>query len=231
MMEKERSVKMPERDLVEWVSDQLLLLYAINHASEIRHLGVTRIQKIMFLSELASWEKKIGGLDYQFIRYHFGPFSSELGEDIDRFCKRKLIESWHSDSSDINAYRLLPEGRELFEDSHTILARNKQILIPIMEKIQYTMKAPKIDLLLPEIYCLSNPLNNRQTIEETELTGHLLTRKKRPSNMKPFDITEEEAESFEIMLDPKLWKDFLLAEKSVRTQPAKPWRENPLYSG
>lgn len=226
MKEKERSVIMPGRDLVEWVSDQLLLLYVINLASEIRRLHRVRIHKIMFLAELESWKRKIGGLDYRFIRHNVGPFSQELVGDINRFCKRSLIESYYGNK----AYRILPEGKKLFEDAQTILARNKQILLPIMEKIQYIMEPPNINSRLPEIYSLPNPLKPQITIKDTELKDYLLSRETRPPNMKPFNITEEEAESFEIMLDPKLWNDYLLAEKSVREGPLINWRDNPLFS-
>lgn len=216
---------MPGRDLVEWVSDQLLLLYILSIASQKKPLVITRIQKIIFLTELNSWKKKIGGLDYAFIKFNHGPYSSEIKGDINRLKKRKFIRcSWPN-----NAHFLLPEGEEFLQQVMPILERNKDILDFIEEVTEIVMK-PKFEEMLSDVYSRPNPLDPTMTIEETPEKKYLLSRETRPMKIVSFHITETEAESLEVVLDPQLWKKHIVAEDSVRNDPSISWRKSTLFS-
>ncbi len=217
---------MTGRDLVEWVSDQFLLMHIIDKASEIKRFHITRLHKILFLSELVSWKRNIGGLDYRIIRFNKGPFAPEIEGDIQRLWKRGFIRTSHRNK----AFQLLPEGRNFLEDAQTILTKNKEIVPIIDDKIDYVMEFAILENLLDIIYQMPNPLKPEITIKETELTDYLLSRETKPQNMKPFKMTEIEAESLEISLDPKMWAAYQKAEESVRTQPTIPWRESSLFS-
>ncbi len=216
---------MPSKDLMEWVSDQLLLLYVLKIASQKKPLVITRIQKIIFLAELESWKKKVGGLDYAFIKFNHEPYSSEIKGDIRRLKKREFIRCiWPN-----RAHFLLPDGEKFLQQVMPILERNKDILDVIEEVAEIIMK-PKFEEMLSDVYSRPNPLYPTMTIEETPEKKYLLSRETRPRDIVSFKISEAEAESLEVVLDPQLWKKHILAEESVRNEPSISWRKSPLFS-
>ncbi len=85
----------------------LLLLYAPGSGRKIGEpvKGRTRITKLMFLFAMEFWKKY--GFDQlvrkeslpQFIRYHYGPFSQEIINDIEFFKNIGFLESTGSDES------------------------------------------------------------------------------------------------------------------------------------
>lgn len=217
---------MAGRNLGEWVSDQLLLLYVIENAAERRRLHITRIHKILFLTELETWSKGFGGLDYAFIRLKRGPFSNEVRGDLERLHKRNIVRRYHNN----RAFKLKKEGRDILREAEPFFTKNKHIFPMIEKNLDYVMEFPFVSSLLEIIYEMPNPIYPEMTIRETPQGKYLLKRQKKPQVIKPFVMTEEEAESFEIILDPNMWRDYLLAEKSVQEEPLTHWRNSPLFS-
>ncbi|MBU2100249.1 hypothetical protein KKG83_06000 [Candidatus Micrarchaeota archaeon] len=66
---------------------KLYSLFLLNLMKEIE--GTTRFHKLMFILKQ---EHNIP-IDYKFIKYHYGPFSSELREDINFFTEQNFMNS------------------------------------------------------------------------------------------------------------------------------------------
>lgn len=62
------------------LSQMLLLLRILSRDGNI--LGNLKLQKQVFLNELALMHSDFGGLYYKYFRYHLGPFSAELAGDF-----------------------------------------------------------------------------------------------------------------------------------------------------
>ena len=69
----------------------LLILYFIERLNGV--LGKTHLQKMLFLGDLLSVKKfkvPLTSIDYK--RYHFGPFSAEVGEYVKELERKNLVE-------------------------------------------------------------------------------------------------------------------------------------------
>lgn len=201
------------RTLQEWVTDHLLLLYLVNLASRRYRIFETRTQKIVFLSEREAQEKQIGGLDYAFIKFNHGPFSSEIRGDINHLQQVQLVKK------DRLGFSLKPDGSHFIRRNEEIFERNPKIINIISEYAEVVMD-DEFEAMLTKVYSLPNPLKPHITIAETRHKDYLLSREVRRKITNPFQITEVELESYEVLLDPELFKRFLQSEKSVRTHPS-----------
>lgn len=128
--------------------DLLLLLLAAEGAQEAEPIvGVTRLQKYLFLlQERYRWHQKFGIAEpYQFEAYDYGPFDSQLYDDLELLENARLIErqedggpepsaendemrrqalEWNAtdwefqpweEQNQIPIFRLTPEGRKFVE--------------------------------------------------------------------------------------------------------------------
>ncbi len=80
------------RNTDEELVDRLLLLYSMVECKRrSAFLNKVKIQKILFLSEKEMIDRNIKGYNYNFFRFTQGPFSKELGADIDTLVRHKLL--------------------------------------------------------------------------------------------------------------------------------------------
>ncbi|MFD2924146.1 type II toxin-antitoxin system antitoxin SocA domain-containing protein [Halobacillus naozhouensis] len=76
------------------VLNKFLLLYLIESAGQGGIRGATRLQKMVFASEASTRESgDTNTFNYKFIRWHYGPYSKELKEDIEFLVSNNLIHA------------------------------------------------------------------------------------------------------------------------------------------
>ncbi len=106
---------MVERVDVGLDKSRLYPLILVDVAGEIT--GTTRLHKLMFILQQ---EYQVPILQ-KFIKYHYGPFSSELREDMNFFIENGLIEQYSEDLGEdmdgfpVNRtnYRISNKGKEI----------------------------------------------------------------------------------------------------------------------
>ena len=101
-------------------SELLLLLLARSPEGKIE--GRTRLEKVVYLL------KQLGRVNftYEFVPYHYGPYSRELVEDLDQLKEIGLVdEGMNTDDYGVLRYdyKLTSEGGQLAEEIEQKLGR------------------------------------------------------------------------------------------------------------
>ena len=87
------------------IAQSLLLLKILREDENI--FGRTKLQKQVFLNELRLIQSNLGGLYYNYFRYNYGPFSSELFTDFTVLANKGFLHK--------TTFRLTDRGRYLVE--------------------------------------------------------------------------------------------------------------------
>lgn len=113
---------MSESSIRERVVNNLLLLYLIREANLKGKIEDNlKLQKLAFLSQKKLLNRKLKALSYNFFRWHEGPFSAEVNNDLTALRGRGLVcRSW--------PIKLTKEGNELLEGCKALLETNKGFL-------------------------------------------------------------------------------------------------------
>ncbi|MCL1970217.1 MAG: hypothetical protein FWF66_01980 [Candidatus Bathyarchaeota archaeon] len=74
------------------LTNRLLLLWLIDDASKKGSIGLTKTQKLTFLSQYEMMKRNEKGFSYNFTKYPMGPVSEELKMDVDYLNKHQLID-------------------------------------------------------------------------------------------------------------------------------------------
>ncbi|GAI12510.1 unnamed protein product [marine sediment metagenome] len=83
-----------KKDEKEEASDILQLLYLIKRAQR-PYLGITKLQKLTFLTELEQQKKSIKGFNFLFYRWNYGAYSRDLQELCGMLLQFGLIKKPH----------------------------------------------------------------------------------------------------------------------------------------
>ena len=113
---------MSEVNIQERVANNLLLLYLIRQANRKGKVEDNlKMQKLVFLSQKKFLNRRIKAFSYNFFRWHQGPFSAEVNNDLIALSSRGLVRRrW--------PIELTKEGRELLEECGELLEINKRFL-------------------------------------------------------------------------------------------------------
>lgn len=197
-----------------WVSNQLLLLYAIDRVDE---LTVTRVHKTAFLSQRNSYENQKSTYNYQFTKMRQGPWSNELSRDLKELSNSNyLLEHKLSRRDDI-IYTVERQGYKLLDDFSEIIKRNR-VHLKIVDKQVDKVKRMKYESLLAYIHSLKNPASPHQTIHNTPQNKYLLTRELKPSEYEELQITREEIATLEVLLSPKYLEAIQEGDNSAKEE-------------
>ena len=179
------------------------------------------MQKIVYLSEVDSWERGGGGFNYDFIKYHHGPYSFELKDDYETLLENDLI--YYNEE---NGYRLKLRANRLIKEYESIITKNKNVFKSIDKNANLILKYAQRDFqaMLDMVYKKRNPLNPAITIRNTDLKGPLLDRNSWEKELSPLQITLEEEESLEILLDHNIRNLVNEGRKSVQTEFLTAWK-------
>ena len=87
------------------IAQSLLLLKILREDENV--FGRTKLQKQVFLNELRLIQSNLGGLYYNYFRYNYGPFSSELFTDFTVLANKGFLQK--------TTFRLTDRGRYLVD--------------------------------------------------------------------------------------------------------------------
>ncbi|MCE7736048.1 MAG: SocA family protein [Candidatus Heimdallarchaeota archaeon] len=201
----------------EWVTNHLLTLYLCKSGRKHNLVLSTRLQKAVFLSQLEMWKDKCQGFAFDFIKYHYGPFSSELRSSLEFLVKSNYLESGNK------GFKLTPHGYNLLDKFIDIFTRNRHQTNHI-KIITKNIMTDDFDQMLEEVYQLKNPLTPSLTIEETPLEMALLIRNEMAHGKRTFKFTDEEFEDLAMLFDPEFVDDMQVAQRSILEGNLTEWK-------
>lgn len=208
----------PERTEEEQITDQFLLLFLINDADI--GVGDTKLQKLTYLSEVEMYAQGEKGLNFNFIKMPFGPFSSELKEDAKQLVKSNIITDYSHKSTDF--------GKLILRNFQQLIDNNSEIIC----KIRQTNTANKNlerDNIVDVVHQMRNPLRPWQTIDDTKHGNYILKRMKTWEKKKAFKLTKSDIASLEIYFNFKTFNSLRHSLYDARTTPAINLRDVPKF--
>lgn len=183
--------------ITDRVVNNFLLLYIIDLTNRLGHMEDTlKIQKLAFLVQKEYVRRKWKVLNYNYFRWHKGPFSADLNADLDVLRHLGLISNnW--------PIELTKEGSNLLESTRELEDDNKKY-IKIIDRIveKYANYTP--DEIKHHVYNLQivvPKLGKRMRIEDTKPGTLLLYRMTKKKSTDIFDISEDWLATLELAFD------------------------------
>jgi uncharacterized protein YwgA len=187
-----------EKNIEDRVVNNLLLLYLINKADEEGVIEDNiKLQKSVFLTQKNFIDKKMKGFSYNFFRWHHGPFSADVNNDLISLKKNKLVK-WEEDR-----IYLTDEGKSILAQCEDLFEENdmfSQIINEIIEENikltpdQIKEKVYNIKLFVPKI-------REIMAIKDIPLRKLILFKPSRRWIRRAFEINEEMLATLEIIFD------------------------------
>lgn len=183
----------PEQEL----TDLLLILYAIDIASRTRiKVGLLVLQKVLFLSALRMKLSGTLALAQSFYRWHYGPMSDEVYQDVEKASSMGLLE-------EVEGLRLTERAEQILGACGQLLEENSSVIGPLEE---VASNVESIDELLEDVYGLSvhvEELDEDMKISEVPEGTHMLTPLWRDEASDILKIDASWIETLDILLDPE----------------------------
>lgn len=124
-----------------------LLLLHLFQVAEQGILGTTKLQKIIFVLE-ASLREQRPIFNYKFIRWHYGPYCSEIQKDIDFLKKKNFIEI--KENGTRKEFYISNHGLNFINKANEIL--EQLVLREEFEKVIKKFNSKPLEEVLKEVY-------------------------------------------------------------------------------
>ncbi len=194
--------------------DKLLLMHLIQVASRKGRLVVIPLHKLAFLSEYGMNNRGLNGFNYSFYRDFFGPAAPGIYEDFTTLVDSGLIED--------SPFKVRPRGNDVLEGFKDAFGRavNRDILAILDETVRSNpINTGKIK---SKVYAMTISLPNGQAHKVSEIPFHpnrkilLIERLKDKKATGRFELTDEEFETLDILLDAEQCESLHRAESDAR---------------
>jgi len=211
------------RTLAERFADQFLLLYLINDVSKrTPFIPVTKIQKLVFISEREMLRSSEKGFNYYFIKLLYGPFSQDLENDLNNLVQSEIVDieptGW--------GVKIRPtrKSRNILGDFDELIERNKAFI----QKIKDTNRRFGIlgfKRLLKAVHHMQSPMHKYRkgkrppSIASLSLRTPLLKPIPEETASKTFSMTPKEIATLEIYFDTEAYESLIKASRSAREKP------------
>ena len=195
----------------EEITNRALLLYLIDKTKE-GYLGITRLMKLTFLTELKMAESKIKGFDYWFYKWYYGPFTREIYDDLDYSMQNELI-------TEQRGFKPTNRGLEFLNEIRDLLDENRDILKYIDKSIE-EYGSMELNTLMNRVYEIE-PLGIRKKIKDFQMGEHILINLDDVEVDKVFEINEEWLETLDILFNKEEYESLKEGMESARTIPSK----------
>jgi len=176
----------------ERIEDKFLVLYTIADADI--GVGDTALQKLTFLSAVRMQKQGHKGFNYAYIKMDYGPYSSELKDDVAELERANIITQFAHDVGSL--------GRYVLENFSHIVEQNHLITEKIQAVNRRYAHIPR-DELVDHVHQMKNPIRPNITIHETKDRSYVLRRPQVWNRNKEFKISENDLASLEIYFNPK----------------------------
>lgn len=181
------------RNQSDIVLDNVLLMYLISKTKN-DDLGITKLQKLIFLVESILSSENVRTFSYNFYKWNYGPFNKEIYKDEGALVENDFI----MDSPNI---QLTERGKTLLKYCDELFEENKSVLKKIDHVIEnydpYSLK--QIKEIVYEIKIMIN--GKSQTIDEIPKGNDLHINISKKDASDTFKIKREWENTLDILLD------------------------------
>jgi len=193
----------------EKIIDRFLVLFTIHNST--RPIGDTMVQKLTFLSALDMKYQGRKGFNYNFIKLDFGPYSSDLKDDIQVLLNNRAINGHYRVATKLGEYILSNFSHIIDENS---------IFFEKIENINQQYSHWKSKDLVRYVHRLKNPEHPRFSIHNTRQGSYILRKPKVWRAEREFSLSESDMASLEIYLDPETFHRFFASIEEAKQKPA-----------
>jgi len=188
---------MSELDIKERAVNNLLLLYLIQQANVKGKIEDNlKLQKLVFLGQKKFLDRKDKAFSYNFFRWHHGPFSAEVNNDLTALTFRGLVEHrW--------PIELTRDGEELLEDCKELHEINRRFL-EVIDNIVSDFAGYTSDQIKDHVYEMKifvPRLRKVMTVEEVPPRNLILFKPSDKRSKAKFLVNERWCATLELALD------------------------------
>jgi uncharacterized phage-associated protein len=205
-------VVMEERSPYEAIIDRLLLLYVASRTREKGHniLGQIKLQKMLYKTQERMYLAKFKGLNYNFIRWQFGPFSQEIYSDVRDLKATGFLISQDTASVSEKGHKLLTALAPVFDDEM------KDLIDRVINEFgPYTgRQIRKVMYSYPKV-------GEKKTIEEAEMGELLLSKLHQVDAKRHVHMDEQTFETLRFLFDPTSSKELKKSLDALKTEKCK----------
>ena len=199
------------RTVPDKLIDKLLLLYLVEDTlKHIRFLIETKLQKLVFLSELLMFRKEEKGFNYTFIKLDYGPFSQEVRRDLGKLIEQAILFE--------RGLRPTKQANFILEDFQNVFERNR----PFIEKIEKTTKKyarVPTKKLVRRVHAMHHPyLLPKRTIGSLKPTTPIIYRMDERKASHLFEVKPQELSDLELCFNKQVSRYLEQAMTDVQTK-------------
>lgn len=213
----EEIIKEKIRNPEEAIVDKVLLLYLIKKAEEKGRIwGITKLMKLAFFAEREMVKDKVKGFNYNFYRWHLGPFTPEVYEDLEYLIENELV-------AEQEGIGVTNQGAEILMEVGGLLKENKDVL-EYMEKLMGKYASEGTGELMKSAYESEveiMPFKIQAKVRDVPIGYNLVTKLDETEARDVFEINDAWLETLELVLDRSAYESFKEAMESARTRPSK----------
>ena len=224
-----------QRTREEILVDKLLLLYLTREVNNKERIeGVTKFQKLAYLSARTMIDNFCKGFHYKFTRYLQGAFSRSVETEIDQFAEKGLLEIGSLDElSDVDeewVYRtkgpitLTKYSEEVLDIFEELLNTNNAVIACIDEVCQ-RYGSWSTTQIKDYVYSLRAPIAGNQIIRNLNpIHRRVILTPPSDKRTKFFFQTDESwIETLEVCLNPGLYGSLKKGIQSAQREHMKPY--------
>lgn len=140
------------------IANKLLLLYLVNSVNEQNNfLGITKLQKLVYLFESYLYTEGKRALNFSFFRWDYGPMSKEIYVERDFLAKNGLIEKE-------GHIKITKKGKYLLSQCSAILDENRPIL-ELIDKVTFDYSKYETEKLKNKVYNIKDPSSGLKIVD------------------------------------------------------------------
>jgi len=205
------------RNPEEAIVDRVLLLYLIKKAEEKGRIwGITKLMKLAFFAEREMVKNKVKGFNYNFYRWHLGPFTPEIYEDLEYLIENELV-------TEQDGIETTNQGEEILRELEDLLKENKDVL-EYIEKLMGKYASKGTGELMKSAYETEveiKPFKIKAKVRDVPIGYDLVTKLGETEAREAFEINDAWLETLDILLDKRAYESLKEAMESARTRPSK----------
>ena len=176
------------------LDDKILMMSLISEGSKRGWLGITKLQKLVFLTESCLSENNERAFSYEFFMYDQGPISREMYEDLESLIDNGLV------IEDEEGIRLSKSGKDITDQFQDTVPKNISRTIKHVIDEYATLKT---STLVSEVHKMKVRLPNGIVARIEDLPRYCVVLPN-SSATKLYRLGKEYLETFRVLSDQRL---------------------------
>ncbi len=206
----------------EIITDNVLLLYLITrvHEKSEKYLGITKLQKLVFIAQKILNDRDMKAFNYGFFAWNYGPLSKEIYVDRENLVENDILNHDENLTLSKRGKKLLEDLREVFESNKDIL----EVLDSVVEKfgnLDTNSLVQYVHGLTVSVKGCEDPVR----IGSLNKGMDIIMKHDEQKIVKTFEISEAWIETLEILMDKEFCDAIKESERDAREGRILPLQE------